>query len=147
MLQQQCPINCAMKEQQRYTKIYDTGAIDVQIWTTSWQAETIEIVIEIVKLRANKGPIQTLLEMPWPPTRTKHASPPPNLIKKWPLEVQHLHFHGQDAHTNLEPTCAYQFGENGFQIASLLQPQITLTLIKTEYWDRAGGGGNIRYEW
>ena len=21
------------------------------------------------------------------------------------------------------------------------------TLIKTEYWDRAGGGGNIRYEW
>ena len=19
--------------------------------------------------------------------------------------------------------------------------------IKTEYWDRAGGGGNIRYEW
>ena len=22
-----------------------------------------------------------------------------------------------------------------------------LTLIKTEYWDRAGGGGNIRYEW
>ena len=23
----------------------------------------------------------------------------------------------------------------------------TLTLIKTEYWDRAGGGGNIRYEW
>ena len=20
-------------------------------------------------------------------------------------------------------------------------------LIKTEYWDRAGGGGNIRYEW
>ena len=24
---------------------------------------------------------------------------------------------------------------------------LTLTLIKTEYWDRAGGGGNIRYEW
>ena len=22
-----------------------------------------------------------------------------------------------------------------------------ITLIKTEYWDRAGGGGNIRYEW
>ena len=22
-----------------------------------------------------------------------------------------------------------------------------LTLIKTEYWDRAGGGGNISYEW
>ena len=22
-----------------------------------------------------------------------------------------------------------------------------VTLIKTEYWDRAGGGGNIRYEW
>ena len=24
---------------------------------------------------------------------------------------------------------------------------LTLTLIKTEYWDRAGGGRNIRYEW
>ena len=23
----------------------------------------------------------------------------------------------------------------------------TLTLIKTEYWDRAGGGGNINYDW
>ena len=22
-----------------------------------------------------------------------------------------------------------------------------VVLIKTEYWDRAGGGGNIRYEW
>ena len=24
---------------------------------------------------------------------------------------------------------------------------MTLTLIKTEYWDRAGGGGNISYDW
>ena len=24
---------------------------------------------------------------------------------------------------------------------------VTLTLIKTEYWDRAGGGGNISYDW
>ena len=24
---------------------------------------------------------------------------------------------------------------------------LTLTLIKTEYWDRAGGGGNISHEW
>ena len=23
---------------------------------------------------------------------------------------------------------------------------LTLTLIKTEYWDRAGGGGNISYD-
>ena len=23
----------------------------------------------------------------------------------------------------------------------------TITLIKTEYWDRAGGGGNISYDW
>ena len=23
---------------------------------------------------------------------------------------------------------------------------VTLALIKTEYWDRAGGGGNISYE-
>ena len=26
-------------------------------------------------------------------------------------------------------------------------PPLALPLIKTEYWDRAGGGGNIRYEW
>ena len=24
---------------------------------------------------------------------------------------------------------------------------LTLTLIKTKYWDRVGGGGNISYEW
>ena len=24
---------------------------------------------------------------------------------------------------------------------------VTLILIKTEYWDRAGGGGNISYDW
>ena len=24
---------------------------------------------------------------------------------------------------------------------------LILTLIKTEYWDRAGGGGNISYDW
>ena len=24
---------------------------------------------------------------------------------------------------------------------------LTLTLIKTEYWDRAGGGGNISNDW
>ena len=24
---------------------------------------------------------------------------------------------------------------------------LTLTLIKTEYWDRASGGGNISYDW
>ena len=26
-------------------------------------------------------------------------------------------------------------------------PPLALPLIKTEYWDRAGGGGNIRYDW
>ena len=29
----------------------------------------------------------------------------------------------------------------------LLYHRYYYTLIKTEYWDRAGGGGNIRYEW
>ena len=24
---------------------------------------------------------------------------------------------------------------------------LALTLIKAEYWDRAGGGGNISYDW
>ena len=26
-------------------------------------------------------------------------------------------------------------------------PLPPLTLIKTEYWDRAGGGGNISHDW
>ena len=30
---------------------------------------------------------------------------------------------------------------------SISSVTLALTLIKTEYWDRAGGGGNIRYEW
>ena len=44
---------------------------------------------------------------------------------------------------------------------TILKPNLTLTptpnpqptpiptpnLIKTEYWDRAGGGGNISYDW
>ena len=32
-------------------------------------------------------------------------------------------------------------------LTSTLGLILTLGLIKTEYWDRAGGGGNISYEW
>ena len=32
-------------------------------------------------------------------------------------------------------------------LALTLTLGLTLTLIKTEYWDRAGGGGNISYDW
>ena len=36
-------------------------------------------------------------------------------------------------------------------LSLVLTPHLTLplplTLIKTEYWDRAGGGGNISYDW
>ena len=32
-------------------------------------------------------------------------------------------------------------------LTATLALTLALTLIKTEYWDRAGGGGNIRYEW
>ena len=44
-------------------------------------------------------------------------------------------------------------GGGGFQSLPTTQPQLgaapydSLTLIKTEYWDRAGGGGNISYDW
>ena len=31
--------------------------------------------------------------------------------------------------------------------APLTSPCPRSNHIKTEYWDRAGGGGNIRYEW
>ena len=32
-------------------------------------------------------------------------------------------------------------------LQSVRHGMATLTLIKTEYWDRAGGGGNIGYDW
>ena len=32
-------------------------------------------------------------------------------------------------------------------LALTLALTLTLGLIKTEYWDRAGGGRNIGYEW
>ena len=50
--------------------------------------------------------------------------------------------------TVLEP----DLDSNAIPTLSLLLPlhltlTLTLTLIKTEYWDRAGGGGNISYDW
>ena len=32
-----------------------------------------------------------------------------------------------------------------FNLTQTLTP--ILTLINTQYWDRAGGGGNISYDW
>ena len=37
--------------------------------------------------------------------------------------------------------------KKGYKTKTGSTSSVTLTLIKTEYWDRAGGGGNIRYEW
>ena len=37
--------------------------------------------------------------------------------------------------------------KEGYKIKSGSTSSVTLTLIKTEYWDRAGGGGNISYDW
>ena len=32
-------------------------------------------------------------------------------------------------------------------LSLVLTLPLALALIKTEYWDRAGGGGNISYDW
>ena len=37
--------------------------------------------------------------------------------------------------------------KKGYETKTGSTRSVTLTLIKTECWDRAGGGGNIRYEW
>ena len=39
------------------------------------------------------------------------------------------------------------FGAHGLPRPVLLHPNTILIPIKTEYWDRAGGGGNINYDW
>ena len=37
--------------------------------------------------------------------------------------------------------------KKGYKTKTGSTSSVTLTLIKTEYWDRAGGGGNIGYDW
>ena len=37
--------------------------------------------------------------------------------------------------------------KKGYKTKTGSTGSVTLTLIKTEYWDRAGGGGNISYDW
>ena len=61
--------------------------------------------------------------------RFGYATPPP------PQAVEH-------PNTILEPN----LDSNAIPTLSLLLTP-HLTLIKTEYWDRAGGGGNISYNW
>ena len=37
--------------------------------------------------------------------------------------------------------------KKGYKTKTGSTSSVTRTLIKTEYWDRAGGGGNISYDW
>ena len=37
--------------------------------------------------------------------------------------------------------------KKGYKTKTGSTTSVTLTLIKTEYWDRAGGRGNISYDW
>ena len=37
--------------------------------------------------------------------------------------------------------------KKGYKTKTGSTSSVTLTLIKTEYWDRAGGGENISYDW
>ena len=37
--------------------------------------------------------------------------------------------------------------KKGYKTKTGSTSSVTLTLIKTEYWDRAGGGGNISNDW
>ena len=59
-----------------------------------------------------------------------------SLVHVAPLPAQAV----EHPNTILEPN----LDSNAIPTLSLL---LTLHLIKTEYWDRAGGGGNISYDW
>ena len=49
---------------------------------------------------------------------------------------------------NCCPLCSPTLSLNPSQILTPTPaPSLVLALIKTEYWDRAGGGGNISYDW
>ena len=48
--------------------------------------------------------------------------------------------------STLDPKKGYKT-KTGSTSSVTLTLTLTLTLIKTEYWDRAGGGGNISYDW
>ena len=48
--------------------------------------------------------------------------------------------------STLDPKKGYKT-KTGSTSSVTLTLSLTLTLIKTEYWDRAGGGGNISYDW
>ena len=37
--------------------------------------------------------------------------------------------------------------KKGYKTKTGSTSSVTLALIKTEYWDRAGGGGNFSYDW
>ena len=37
--------------------------------------------------------------------------------------------------------------KKGYKTKTGSTSSVTLTLIKLKYWDRAGGGGNISYDW
>ena len=37
--------------------------------------------------------------------------------------------------------------KKGYKTKTGSTSSVTLTLIKTEYWDQAGGGGNMSYDW
>ena len=37
--------------------------------------------------------------------------------------------------------------KKGYKTKTGSTSSVTLTLIKTEYWDQAGGGGTINYDW
>ena len=48
--------------------------------------------------------------------------------------------------STLDPKKGYKT-KTGSTSSVTLTLTLALTLIKTEYWDRAGGGGNIGYDW
>ena len=51
------------------------------------------------------------------------------------------------AATAAKPSRSTLETKKGYKTKTGSTSSVTLTLIKTEYWDRAGGGGNISYDW
>ena len=121
------------------------------------------------------GPKVQFLKVRSATCKSRSRPPPLSFLLKLCVIVLHTHrYHPPKFHPNLNPhdgglvfthfaraaACCLllllaaakpgrstQDTKKGYKTKISSTSSVTLALIKTEYWDRAGGGGNINYDW
>ena len=117
------------------------------------------------------GPKLQFLKLRSATSESRFRPPPSSFLLKLCVIVLHTHrYHAPKFHPKLNPhdgvlifthfaraacclLAAAKPGRStldtkkGYKTKTGSTSSVTLTLIKTEYWDRAGGGGNISYDW